>query len=163
MKELLSRRVESFSKESPPNLWVIDGGATLLKLALSILKEKNINLDVVAIAKEKLDFKAHRAKGSAKDILYTQYGHILELKPSDKRLQFLQKLRDEAHRFAISYHKLKKQKEDMKLELLEQKGINKATIKKLLQYFGTFEEIQKATFEDIKKVTNLSVAKKLKG
>jgi len=162
MKELLNRRVESFSKEPPPDLWVIDGGATLLKLALDILKQKHINLDVIAISKEKIDFKAHRAKGSAKDILYTQYGDILELNPNDKRLQFIQKLRDEAHRFAISYHKLKKQKEDMKLSILEKKGIGKATIKKLTQYFGTFEEISKASFEEIAKVTNKTIAKKLK-
>ena len=162
MKELLNRRVESFSKNSPPDLWVIDGGATLLKLAVDILQQKGVNLDVVAIAKEKLDSKAHRAKGAARDIIYTQDGEVLELKPTDKRLQFLQKLRDEAHRFAISYHKLKKQKEDMKLSILEKKGIGKATLEKLLNYFGSFEEIQKADFEEIAKVTNKKVAKQLK-
>ncbi len=162
MKELLSRRVESFSKSSPPDLWVIDGGATLLKLAKEILDEKGVNLDVVAIAKEKLDSKAYRAKGAAKDIIYTQFGEVIELKPTDKRLIFLQKLRDEAHRFAISFHKKKKQKEDMKIALLEKRGIGVATLEKLIKYFGTFENIEAASFDEIAKITNKNVAKTLK-
>jgi len=162
MKEMLQRRVESFSKNSPPDLWVIDGGATLLKLALSILEKAKVNIDVLAIAKEKLDFKAHRAKGSAKDIIYTQYGEKFDLKTTDKRLIFIQKLRDEAHRFAITYHKQKKQKEDMNLSLFEVRGVGKATVKKLLNYFGTFEAIEKANYEDIAKITNKKVANALK-
>ncbi|MCW8955206.1 MAG: excinuclease ABC subunit UvrC, partial [Sulfurimonas sp.] len=72
MRETLSRRVESFSKNSPPDLWVLDGGATLLKLAVEILESNGIFLDVIAISKEKVDAKAHRAKGKANDILYTK-------------------------------------------------------------------------------------------
>ena len=163
MRELLTRRVESFSKISPPDLWIIDGGSTLLSLAIEILKEKRVNLDVIAIAKEKLDFKAHRAKGASKDIIYTQYGEIIELKPTDKRLQFIQKLRDEAHRFAINYHKLKKQKEDMSLDIYKHKGIGKEVVKRLLNYFGTFEDIEKASYDEIVKITNKKVANILKG
>ncbi len=162
MKETLTRRVESFAKNSPPDLWVIDGGATLLKLAVEILNKNRVNLDVIAIAKEKLDAKAHRAKGAAKDIIYTQNGELFDLKPTDKRLIFIQRLRDEAHRFAITYHKKKKRKEDMKISLYEVKGIGKATLQKLLNYFGTFEEVEKASFEEIAKITNKKVANALK-
>ena len=162
MKELLTRRVESFAKNSPPDLWVIDGGATLLNLALNILKDAKVNIDVIAIAKEKLDAKAHRAKGAAKDIIYTQNGEIFDLKTIDKRLIFIQKLRDEAHRFAISYHKKKKQKEDMKLSIYELKGVGKATVTKLINYFGSFEALTKGSYEEIAKVTNKRVANALK-
>jgi excinuclease ABC subunit C len=162
MRELLTKRAQSFTKSSPPDLWLIDGGATLLKLAKEILNEHKVDIDVVAIAKEKLDFKAHRAKGSAKDILYTQNGEIIELKSTDKRLIFMQKIRDEVHRFAISYHKKKKQKEDMGLSILEKKGIGKATLQKLINYFGSFEQINNASFDEIAKVTNKNVAKTLK-
>ncbi len=162
MKETLTRRVESFAKNSPPDLWVIDGGATLLKLAVEILNKNRVNLDVIAIAKEKLDAKVHRAKGAAKDIIYTQNGEVFDLKPTDKRLIFIQRLRDEAHRFAITYHKKKKRKEDMKISLYEVKGIGKATLQKLLNYFGTFEEVEKASFEEIEKITNKKVANSLK-
>ncbi len=162
MKELLSRRVESFAKSSPPDLWVIDGGATLLNLAVEILNKAKVNIDVIAIAKEKLDAKAHRAKGAAKDIIYNQNGEVFDLKTTDKRLIFIQKLRDEAHRFAISYHKKKKQKEDMKLSIFEVKGVGKATVQKLLNYFGTFEALSEGTYEEIAKITNKKVANALK-
>ncbi len=162
MKEMLERRVESFSKESPPDLWLLDGGATLLKLAHSILDKEHISLDILAIAKEKVDAKAHRAKGAANDIIYTQNGEIVRLKSSDKRLMFLQRLRDEAHRFAISYHKSKKRKEDLGLEIYHHKGVGPQIVKKLLNYFGTFEAIESAEHSEIAKITNKRIANLLK-
>ena len=162
MQELLTRRVESFKKSSPPDLWLIDGGATLLKLAKNILEKEHINLDILAIAKEKLDSKAHRAKGAAQDIIYTQHGEVIKLKPTDKRLIFLQKLRDEAHRFAINFHKKKKRKEDLDLTIYKHKGIGPQVVKKLLNYFGTFELLEKASYEEIAKITNKKVANALK-
>ena len=161
MREMLSRRIESFKKNPLPDLWILDGGETLRKLAMQLLKEVNISLDVIAIAKEKLDSKAHRAKGSAKDIIYTKES-VFELKPTDKRLQWIQRQRDEAHRFAITYHQNKKRKEDTKNSLLQKKGIGPATIKKLLNYFGTFEAIKNASFEEISIATSSKTAKSLK-
>jgi len=161
MRELLSRRIKSFEKASPPNLWVIDGGDVLLNLALDLLQKVDISLDVIAIAKEKLDSKAYRAKGSARDIIYTK-NDVFELYPTDKRLQWVQKLRDEAHRFAIDYHRRKKRKEDKKISLLEKKGIGPATLKKLLNYFGTFEAINSASFEEISVASSKKIAKILK-
>lgn len=158
MQELLSRRIEKFSKEPAPDLWILDGGQANLNLAKKLLGEAGVNLDVIAIAKEKLDAKAHRAKGSSKDLLYTGKG-ILELKPSDERLHWIQRQRDEAHRYAITYHQNKKRREDTQVSLLNQKGIGKATIKKLIDYFGTFESIQNASFEELTQVTNQKVAK----
>ncbi len=161
MKEMLTRRIKSFSKNSAPNLWILDGGETLRKLAISLLKQSNINLDVIAIAKEKLDAKAHRAKGSAKDIIYTD-SSIFELKTTDKRLQWVQRQRDEAHRFAITYHQNKKRKEDTQNSLLQKKGIGSATVKKLLSYFGTFQAIENATYQEISVASSEKVAKILK-
>jgi excinuclease ABC subunit C len=81
------------------------------------------------------------------------------LKPSDERLHWIQRQRDEAHRYAITYHQNKKRKEDTQVSLLNQKGIGKATIKKLVDYFGTFEAIQNASFEELSHVTNQKAAK----
>jgi excinuclease ABC subunit C len=162
MREMLSRRIEAFDVSAPPDLWILDGGQANLNLAQSLLAQKGINLDVIAIAKEKLDAKAHRAKGAAKDILYTANG-ILELKPTDKRLQWIQRQRDEAHRYAISYHQNKKRKEDIQVSLLNKKGIGKATLQKLIDYFGTFEAIEKADFEEIQAITNKKIASIIKG
>jgi len=157
MRELLSRRIEKFSTSPAPDLWILDGGVANLNLALLLLKEANVNLDVIAIAKEKLDAKAHRAKGAAKDILYTPQG-ILELKPNDKRLHWIQRQRDEAHRYAITYHQNKKRKEDIQISLLQKKGVGKATIKKLLDYFGTFEAIKQASAQELNKVTHQKIS-----
>ncbi len=161
MKEMVSRRIEKFNSGKRANLWVIDGGDTLLQLALKLIKEAKIELDIIAIAKEKLDYKTRRAKGGARDIIYTK-NSVFELKPTDKRLQWVQRLRDEAHRFALSYHKKKKREEDMKSSLLEKKGIGKATLKKLLNYFGTFEAINSASFNEISVASSKKVAKILK-
>ncbi|WP_419777649.1 excinuclease ABC subunit UvrC [Malaciobacter marinus] len=157
MKETLIRRVQSFEKNPAPDVWVIDGGETLLKLAIDIRNSVGVNLDIIAIAKEKLDFKAHRAKGSAKDIIYFEENSNIkrvDLLPSDKRLQFIQRLRDEAHRFAISFHKKQKRKDDSKISLLQIKGIGEAKVKKLLLYFGEFEKIKNASFDELKIVLN---------
>jgi len=161
MRETLTRRVESFSKNQPPDLWVIDGGTTLLKLAKEILDSYGSSLDVVAISKEKVDAKSHRAKGKANDIMHT-LDESFKLKNSDKRLQWMQNLRDEAHRSAITFHKKTKLKLDKESNLLTLHGIGMAKIKKLLNHFGTFEELKKVSFEDISTVLNEKDAKVIK-
>ena len=161
MREMLSRRISNFTIDPAPDLWILDGGQANLNLALTLLKEAQINLNVIAIAKEKLDAKAHRAKGAAKDILYTEAG-IIELKPNDKRLHWIQRQRDEAHRYAITYHQNRKRKEDTQISLLNKKGIGKATVKKLIDYFGTFDAIQNASSEEIEKVTNKKISNIIK-
>ncbi len=161
MREMLTRRIAKFDQIPPPDLWLLDGGETLRQLAVNLLREARVNLDVVALAKEKLDAKAYRAKGAARDLLYTEEG-ILTLQPSDKRLQWCQRLRDEAHRFAITFHQNKKRRNDTRIALLEQKGIGAATVKKLLDYFGKFDAITQASEEEIISVVGKKMASKIK-
>jgi excinuclease ABC subunit C len=149
MREMLTRRIEGFSNNPPPDLWVLDGGATLRALALDLLSSHGIHLDVIAISKEKIDAKAHRAKGSARDILHTSE-ETLRLESSDKRLQFIQMLRDEAHRSAITFHKKTKLKIDQTSKLLTIHGISTPKIHKLIDYFGTFDAIAKSDFETLR-------------
>jgi len=158
MREMLTRRIADFGENPPPDLWILDGGKVNLDLAKRLLREANVHLDVIAVAKEKLDAKAHRAKGAAKDIVHTDGGEI-HLSTNDRRLHWLQRQRDEAHRFALTYHRNKKQKEDTRISLLDRKGIGKATVQKLLDYFGSFEAIYAAPFEEIVRVTNRKIAK----
>ncbi|WP_139452239.1 excinuclease ABC subunit UvrC [Campylobacter armoricus] len=162
MLEILTKRALSFDKNPPPDLWVIDGGSTLLKLANDIIKSSGANVDILAISKEKIDAKAYRAKGSAKDKLYTLEGKI-QLLPEDKKLQFIQKLRDEAHRFAINFHQNTKRKQDLQSSKLIQLGISQAYIKKFLDYYGSFDKIFKADFEELKLLSNVKTAKLIKG
>lgn len=158
MREMLTRRVERFAQNPAPDVWVIDGGQTLLNLAYDITQSVGVDLDIIAIAKEKIDAKAHRAKGAAKDILYTK-DEVFRLETSDRRLQFMQRLRDEAHRSAITFHKKQKRKEDKQISLLNIKGIGEAKVKKLLLYFGTFEEIKKSNLKQLSEVLNEKDAK----
>ncbi|EDZ61727.1 excinuclease ABC, subunit C [Sulfurimonas gotlandica GD1] len=161
MRETLTRRVESFSKNSPPDLWIIDGGATLLKLASEIVDSCGVFIDIIAISKEKIDAKAHRAKGKADDIIHTK-DNIFKLKHSDKRLQWTQNLRDEAHRSAINFHKKTKLKLDNESKLLTLKGISGAKVKKLLNHFGTFEALKTLTIEEIGSILNTKDANVIK-
>jgi excinuclease ABC subunit C len=158
MREMLIRRVESFEKNPAPDLWILDGGETLLKLAYSIVQSVGVNLDIIAIAKEKIDAKSHRAKGAAKDIVHyrdkNKEFQNFKLSTSDKRLQFVQRQRDEAHRFVINFHKKQKRAEDKQISLMQIKGIGEAKIRKLLLYFGEFEKIKNASVEELKNVLN---------
>ncbi|MCI5968709.1 excinuclease ABC subunit UvrC [Helicobacter sp.] len=158
MREMLKRRIQDFTMESPPDLWVLDGGVGQINLARELLESAGVNLEVIGIAKEKIDSKAHRAKGSAKDILRDENLKEYRLSVSDKRLQFLQKLRDEAHRFAITFHQKQKQKTMQHSKLLDIKGIGKATQSKLLAYFGSFEGIQNASLEEFNNVLSKKLA-----
>ncbi|PHS57669.1 MAG: excinuclease ABC subunit C [Sulfurimonas sp.] len=161
MRETLTRRVKSFSKNSPPDLWIIDGGTTLLKLASEILESNGIFLDVIAISKEKIDAKSHRAKGKANDILHS-LKQSFSLSNRDKRLQWAQNLRDEAHSSAITFHKKTKLRLDQESQLLTLKGISLAKIVKLLKHFESFEALKQTSIEDISLVLNISDAKIIK-
>lgn len=161
MKETLSRRIQSFESNPAPDLWIIDGGRTLLSLAIDLLESNGTNLDVIAISKEKIDAKAHRAKGKAKDILHTKE-QSFALSPSDKRLQWVQRLRDEAHRYAITFHKKTKLKLDQDSKLLHAKGIGPAKLKKLLNHFESFEALREATEDDISLIVGKNDAIEIK-
>jgi excinuclease ABC subunit C len=161
MRQMLRRRIERFDREPPPDLWLIDGGETLRTLARDLLRDAGVNLEVVAIAKEKHDAKAHRAKGAARDTLHSDRGtHTLS--PDDPRLQWCQRLRDEAHRFALAFHRNRKRRHDTRIALLDQKGIGPATVKKLLDYFGTFEAIASADDEEVSSVVGTKTAQRVR-
>lgn len=145
MQELLSRRSNDFSSTPPPDLWLIDGGKGQINIALDVLKSSGANVDVVAIAKEKVDFKAYRSKGGANDILRSK-DFEFKLNKNDERLLFLQKLRDEAHRYAITFHRQKKTKNML------QGSYTKAQVNKLLNYFGSFENINNASSDLIDEI-----------
>lgn len=161
MRETLTRRIQSFEMNPAPDLWVLDGGSTLLTLAVELLNSSGVNLDVIAISKEKIDAKAHRAKGKAKDILHTK-DQSFTLSSSDKRLQWIQRLRDEAHRYAITFHKKTKLKQDQSSKLLQTKGIGPAKVKKLLNHFGSFETLKNANESEVAEVVGKNDAASIK-
>lgn len=161
MKETLTRRISSFETNPAPDLWVLDGGTTLLSLAKDLLESCGANIDLIAISKEKIDAKTHRAKGKAQDIIHTSE-QSFNLSTSDKRLQWVQRMRDEAHRYAITFHKKTKLKQDQTSKLLQTKGIGPAKLKKLLNHFGSFEELRIATLSEIADIVGTNDATSIK-
>lgn len=151
MREMLTRRAQNFEQESPPDLWLLDGGKAQIYLAREILQSIGANVEVIAIAKMKLDSKAYRSKGAAHDILRSQNAEF-KLNPSDKRLQFLQKLRDEVHQYAITYHRNKKHQSITKTQIIENIHYTQAQIKRLLDYFGSMKAIKQASTQEIQSV-----------
>lgn len=101
------------------------------------------------ISTRKSSKSANRAKGAANDTIYTIDKSIM-LSPSDERLQFLQKLRDEAHRFAITYHREKKRASALQSTELNKRNLSQAKIKRLLSLVGSFEAIKNLSDEEIK-------------
>ena len=149
MTELLTRRANRFDDDAPPDLWLLDGGSAQIKIAREVIASSGANVDILGIAKEKVNHKAYRAKGGARDILRSA-DLELRLDKNDERLMFLQKLRDEAHRFAISFHR-KKGRKSLEQSALQGK-YSPAQIKKLLKFFGSFEAVQNADEGTIKEV-----------
>ncbi|MAI59588.1 MAG: excinuclease ABC subunit C [Rickettsiales bacterium] len=158
MAQMIERRF-NFSEEwknELPNLIIIDGGKGQLNTVQRILKKKKIsNIDLLSISKG-------TNRRSSEDKVHSITQNI-NLNNNEKEFYFIQKLRDEAHRFAISSHKAKRSKK-MKGSIFDQiSGIGKKTKYNLLNYFGTIENIQSASLTDLKKVEGIGseTAKKI--
>ena len=167
MCEILSRR---FSHgENLPDLVVVDGGKGQLNVALLVLKDLKIKIDVVGLAKEE------RAVFSGKGIIKKKNGKsedrvylpgrkdAVYLSGRPQALRILQQVRDEAHRFALSYHHQIKQKDDMASILDDIADVGEARKKKLLKHFGSSKRVQKASLDELQKVQGIgkSLAEKI--
>ncbi len=102
MQELLQRRLKRLNR--PPDLWLLDGGKAQVRLAQKILARACLCIHVLGIAKAKRGGRVCRSMGDVPDVLYT-VDRALRLKAKDPCLQFVQQLRDEAHRYAIAFHR----------------------------------------------------------
>lgn len=142
VKRAYSRRKEE-GKEMP-ELVLIDGGKGQLNAALAALEENNLDLNVASIAKQ---FEHVFLPG--KDIPV--------ILPGDSpALKLLQRIRDEAHRFAIGYHRKLRGKKIKKSELDSIKGIGEKKKQDLLKYFGSLKELKKAEIPEIEKVPGIT-------
>ena len=154
MQEVFSRRFKNFdnakSNNSLPDLILVDGGRGHLNTVSEILK--NLKLDkikICAISKGK-----ERNAGEEKFHLLDQKSFTLEKNSSI--MFFLQKLRDEAHRFAITSHRIRRKQSISYNPINEIDGIGKVRKMALLKYFGSAREVSRASIEDLKKVNGIS-------
>jgi excinuclease ABC subunit C len=159
MREMLTRRFTRLQKEDPdhekelwPDLVLIDGGAGQLSAAAGIFKELGIeDVPFVAISKG-----ADRNAG--REWFHMPGCAPFQLPPADPVLHYLQRLRDEAHRFAIGSHRIRRSNAMRVNPLDEVGGIGAARRKALLHHFGSAKAVEAATLEEIRKVPGISAA-----
>lgn len=150
MKEVIERRFthglrkqDSFSKF--PDLLLMDGGRGQVNIALQVLRELNISVPVCGMVKD----DNHRTRGL--------YYHNVEL-PIDTRsegFQLITRIQDEAHRFAIEYHRSLRSKAQVHSTLDEIPGVGPARRKALMRHFASIEELREATPEKIAEVPEI--------
>ena len=161
LREVLNRRFKRaiLKKENYltfPDLLLIDGGKGQYSTAREVLNELGLyDIPIIAIAKGKL-------RNSGNETFFYN-GKIFKFEKNDPTLFFLQRLRDEAHRFAINAHRAKRQK-GIRRSLLDQiNGIGSIRKRSLLNHFGSAKAVESASFDEIKSVKGVEekVAKKI--
>jgi excinuclease ABC subunit C len=150
MEEVLRRRYKRVLEENKPlpDLILVDGGKGQLSSALKVLKELGIKeeVPVLGLAKRK------------EEVFLPGKSRAISLPPDSESLRLLQRIRDEAHRFAHTYHRDLREKKVKESLLDEIPGIGEKRKRSLLLHFGSLKRIRKAKIEDFKK---LGISQKL--
>ncbi len=143
MAEVMMRRYGgSLSKELPlPDLIVVDGGKGQVNTAFNILNTLGLSIPVIGLAKR------------IEEIFMPDIKDSFNLPKTSAALKLLQQLRDEAHRFAITYHRKLRTKRTLQTELTTIKGLGEKTAFRLLEHFGSADAVSQATIEELKAVT----------
>ncbi|MDR3675620.1 MAG: excinuclease ABC subunit UvrC [Acidobacteriota bacterium] len=153
MKEVVGRRYRRLQEEKKafPDLVLIDGGVGQLHAAGAALEELGIiNQAVASIAKRE-------------EILYVlgRESEPVVLDHHSPALHLVQKIRDEAHRFAVTFHRARRTKREITTELLQIPGVGKRTSGKLLSQFGSISKLREVTLEELAQVVKKSQAKRV--
>lgn len=159
MKEVLARRFKRLLKEDPdrvqgqwPDLLLIDGGAGQVSAVAGIMREMGVEgVPMVGVA-----------KGVDRDHGKEEFHRVgktpMALRHNDPVLYFVQRLRDEAHRFAIGTHRARRAKEVGATPLDEVPGVGAARKRALLAHFGSAKAVSRANLADLKAVDGVSEA-----
>ena len=155
LKEVLSRRYRRAKEEDNlPDLIIIDGGKGHLNLALDVLSSLDVStVDVIAVAKEK---SRHDRGMTAEQIFLPDESAPRILKPNSQVLFFLQRVRDEAHRFAITFQRDRRSKKSLASGLDTLPGIGPIKKKRLLRHFDSFKRILEAGPKEWKQVAGIT-------
>jgi excinuclease ABC subunit C len=160
MREVLHRRfsrllaedVEGGAEKAWPDLILIDGGAGQLSAATAVMTELGLaEIPLVAIAKGP-------DRDAGREWFYSATREPFQLPPRDPVLYFLQRLRDEAHRFAITTHRAGRSKKLTTSELDEVPGIGASRKKALLNHFGSARGVKNAGLKDLEAVGGINRA-----
>ena len=169
MREVLARRFKRLLSEAPagggigalftkdddtvpqwPDLVIIDGGQGQLNAVREIFVELNLtDVALIAVAKGP-------DRDAGRETLFMPDRQPLKLEPRDPVLYFIQRMRDEAHRFVIGSHRKLRKKDIREAGLQEIPGIGPSRKRALLHHFGTLKEIERASMADLGKVPGVS-------
>jgi excinuclease ABC subunit C len=154
MKEIVGRRYKRLIEEALPlpDLIIVDGGKGQLSSACEALKELNLYgaIPIAGIAKK------------LEEIYYPEDPFPLHMNKKSPGLMLLQQIRDEAHRFAITFHRQKRSKTQLTTELEGLEGIGKKTTERLLQHFKSVKKIKEAPIEEIARIVGQKKAEIIK-
>jgi excinuclease ABC subunit C len=157
MEEVLTRRLSKINPNDNfqvPDVIIIDGGRGQFNRVSKILKKFKLeNIDLISVSKGP-------DRNAGREIIHLEKKN-LNLKPNDILLSFIQRLRDEAHRFAIAAHRSRRSKSSIKSVFDEIRGIGPKRKKDLMIHFGTVQQIKAASLEELKKIKTIPL-KKLK-
>ncbi|MDQ7069596.1 MAG: excinuclease ABC subunit UvrC [Rhodobacterales bacterium] len=159
MKEVLARRFKRLLKEDPdrekglwPDLLLIDGGAGQVSVVAQIMRDYGVSdIAMIGVAKGE-------DRDAGKEEFYRVGQRAFALKHNDPVLYFVQRLRDEAHRFAIGTHRAKRAKSNFATPLDEVPGVGAARKRALLAHFGSAKAVSRANLADLKAVSGVSGA-----
>ncbi|HEY9553615.1 excinuclease ABC subunit UvrC [Allosphingosinicella sp.] len=157
MREVLGRRFARLEKEDPdksrgewPDLMLIDGGKGQLSAVCEVMEDAGVHdVPVVAISKGP-------DRNAGREVFHLPGGREITLPPNDPVLFYLQRLRDEAHRFAIGAHRTKRAKSMAVSTLDDVPGIGPSRKRALLMHFGTARAVKGAALEDLEKAPGIS-------
>ena len=160
MREVLERRFARLEKDDPdrssgewPDLLLIDGGKGQLSAVCEILEQAGVHdIPVVGVAKG-----PHHGR-DGREVFHFPGGREIRLPPNAPLLFYLQRLRDEAHRFAIGTHRAKRAKSLTTSTLDEVPGIGPNRKRALLMHFGTARAVKGAALEDLERAPGISKA-----
>ena len=145
MEELLTRRLKMVDRDPEPDLIVIDGGKGQLGMACGVLEKLNLtHIPIIGLAKE---FEEVFTPNSRRPIIIPK---------NNKALYLLQQVRDESHRFAITYHRKLRSKNISASSLDDIPGVGKKRKVALLKEFGSIDNIKKASVDQLAKIDGMN-------
>jgi excinuclease ABC subunit C len=154
MKEIVTRRYKRIMEEQGeyPQLIIVDGGKGQLSSACEALQELGLygKIPIIGIAKR------------LEEIYYPEDNLPLLISKKSPALLLIQRIRDEAHRFAITFHRLKRSSNTFVTEIEKIPGIGKKTADKLLAHFKSVKKIKEASVEELTELVGEKIANKIK-
>ena len=151
MKEVLTRRLSKLSSSENlprPDIIIIDGGRGQYNVVEKIISKLNFsNINLISVSKGK-------ERNAGREIIHLADKNI-NLKNNDPLLYFIQRLRDEAHRFAITYHRSKRSKTSLHSVFEDFSGIGPKRKKILMLHFGSIKNKKTATLKELQQVKNI--------